>query len=89
MIAAYSNGWLQDEDHEDYNNAIECLNRLQSNAATLKESVVSGSAGQIMKFKDTISYLERSGVSLEDLDRLSVIHVAGTKGKVIKYSIVQ
>lgn len=82
MIAAYSNGWIQKGDQEDYNNAIKCLNQLQSNAATIKESLVSGTSGQNLKYKDTISYLTKSGISLEDLDKLSVIHVSGTKGKV-------
>jgi len=31
---------------------------------------------------DTIKYLERSGLPLETVERLSFIHVAGTKGKV-------
>lgn len=82
MIAAYSNGWSsEDHDQDDYKNAISCLNKLQSNASSIKESVVSGTTGQDVKFKDTITYLERSGLTLNDLDRLSVIHVSGTKGK--------
>lgn len=82
MIAAYSKGWTQDEHLEDYTNAIKKLNRLQSNAATIKESLGSGTLGQNLKYKDTISYLEKSGILLKDLDKLSVIHVSGTKGKV-------
>lgn len=82
MIAAYSKGWTQDDNLEDYINAIKKLNRLQSNSATIKESLVSGTVGQNLKYKDTITYLERSGILLEDLDKLSVIHVSGTKGKV-------
>lgn len=82
MIAAYSKGWAQDENLQDYTNAINCLNQLQSNASTIKESLGSGAFGQNLKYKETISYLERSGLSLQDLDKLSVIHVSGTKGKV-------
>lgn len=35
--------------------------------------------------KDTWKYLYRSGITARDIDTLSVIHVAGTKGKVFDF----
>lgn len=54
------------------------LNRLQSNAITL--SLHQDRKRQ--RFLDTWKYLERSGMTGQQLDQLPVIHVAGTKGKV-------
>lgn len=82
MIASYSTDSVQNEVTEDYTNAINNLNRLQSNAAAIYESTKSGISSQNLKYKETIMYLEKSGISLEELDKLSVIHVSGTKGKV-------
>ncbi|TGZ56924.1 Folylpolyglutamate synthase [Temnothorax longispinosus] len=64
-----------------YEEAIKALNlSLQSNAAYL-QSVKKQGANNPAKLKETEKYLLRSGITLEQLDSLSVIHVAGTKGK--------
>lgn len=34
--------------------------------------------------KNTETYLQKLGITINDLDRLSVIHITGTKGKVRK-----
>lgn len=78
IIASYSKGWVP-EKCQDYKSAILCLNKLQSNVST---EGINLELNQRDKFKDTVKYLEKSGLTLEDLDRLSVIHVTGTKGKV-------
>ncbi|TCD64329.1 Folylpolyglutamate synthetase [Steccherinum ochraceum] len=64
-----------------YKDAIDCLNTLQSNAATLEASRASG--GQLVKvaIPETIEYLGRIGYKPEDLNKLNVIHITGTKGK--------
>ncbi|XP_025157558.1 folylpolyglutamate synthase, mitochondrial isoform X2 [Harpegnathos saltator] len=64
-----------------YEEAIKalCLT-LQSNAAYL-QSVQQHVTNDPNKLKDTEKYLLRSGITLEQLDSLSFIHVAGTKGK--------
>ncbi|CAL1700523.1 unnamed protein product [Somion occarium] len=64
-----------------YEYAVECLNTLQSNAATLEASRASG--GRLVKtaIPETIEYLERIGYNQTDLNSLNVIHVTGTKGK--------
>lgn len=61
------------------------LNALQTNSATLKESIGRTHNAQCSHVEETHRYLEKVGVKLEDLDQLSVIHVAGTKGKVTIY----
>ncbi|KYQ58683.1 Folylpolyglutamate synthase, mitochondrial [Trachymyrmex zeteki] len=59
--------------------AIKVLSlTLQSNAAYL-QSVKN--ANDSSKLKEVEKYLLRSGITLEQLDSLSIIHVAGTKGK--------
>ncbi|XP_055914844.1 folylpolyglutamate synthase, mitochondrial [Eupeodes corollae] len=66
-------------DTEEYEMAIQKLNTLQSNAASIRESITNKK--MLTNLNDTIKYLNRSGLSLEELDKLSVIHVSGTKGK--------
>ncbi|XP_029678035.1 folylpolyglutamate synthase, mitochondrial-like [Formica exsecta] len=76
------NGFLVRSTHTggSYEEAIKVLYTLQSNAAYL-QSVVKHDVNNPKKMKETEKYLLRSGITLEQLDRLSVIHVAGTKGK--------
>ncbi|GAB0094970.1 Folylpolyglutamate synthase [Sergentomyia squamirostris] len=66
---------------ENYEEAIKTLNTLQSNAETIQTTVRNSAEMERWRFLETEKYLERTGVSLERLDKLSVIHVAGTKGK--------
>lgn len=63
-----------------YEEAIKVLYTLQSNAADL-QNVIKHNVNNPEKLKETEKYLLRSGITLEQLDSLSVIHVAGTKGK--------
>ncbi|XP_008556858.1 folylpolyglutamate synthase, mitochondrial [Microplitis demolitor] len=63
----------------NYQSAIEALNNLQSNAAYLRTASRYDVGNTTLK--ETEKYLLRSGLTLEDLKKLSVIHVAGTKGK--------
>ncbi|KAM9370786.1 folylpolyglutamate synthase, mitochondrial [Phaethornis superciliosus] len=64
----------------DYQDAIRTLNTLQTNASYLEQ--VKRERGdpqaQLEAMKD---FLERSRLKVEDLDRLNIIHVTGTKGK--------
>ncbi|KAL7287990.1 hypothetical protein TKK_0018044 [Trichogramma kaykai] len=64
-----------------YEEAIRSLNSLQSNAAYISAARLNNSTTQNTNLQDTKKYLLRSGLSLEQVERLSVIHVAGTKGK--------
>lgn len=63
-----------------FQEAIERLNGLQTNSITYKKSVTHNT--ECSHVEETQRYLEKIGVTLDDLDKLSVIHVAGTKGKV-------
>ncbi|CAH1972953.1 unnamed protein product [Acanthoscelides obtectus] len=62
----------------DYEAAINALNNLQSNAHYIQNA----GKGQVPdKIAQMIKFLNRAGLTLEDLDKLSVIHVTGTNGK--------
>ncbi|XP_043660694.1 folylpolyglutamate synthase, mitochondrial [Drosophila teissieri] len=71
-----------ENNNKDTNDAFELaikqLNSLQSNDAAIRNSM---SNARVDTKADTIKYLERSGLPLETVERLSFIHVAGTKGK--------
>ena len=64
-----------------YDDAIDALNSLQSNAATIEALRKSG--GRLLDFAipEMVEYLERIGYTTSDLNRLNVIHITGTKGK--------
>ncbi|RDD38678.1 Folylpolyglutamate synthase, mitochondrial [Trichoplax sp. H2] len=64
----------------DYKSTVDALNNLQSNAMTLKIISNSGSEKEVNVHR-TITCLNRIGLSVDDLDSLSIIHVSGTKGK--------
>ena len=82
-----------------YSEAVDALNSLQSNAATLEALRASGGRASDFAIPEMLEYLHRIGysVSLEpcaklhglvicgsqadDLNKLNVIHVTGTKGK--------
>ncbi|KAJ3548458.1 hypothetical protein NMY22_g1254 [Coprinellus aureogranulatus] len=64
-----------------YSEAVERLNSLQSNAATLE--AVRASGGRLSQFAipEMLEYLGRIGYKPERLNDLNVIHITGTKGK--------
>lgn len=64
-----------------YSEAVEKLNSLQSNAATLE--AVRASGGRLSQFAipEMLEYLGRIGYTPEKLNDLNVIHITGTKGK--------
>jgi len=64
-----------------YEEAVSALNSLQTNAITLKKTRKERQANVHLNLPITRKYLERSGMTLEDLDQLKIIHVSGTKGK--------
>ncbi|RKP05499.1 Mur ligase, partial [Thamnocephalis sphaerospora] len=61
--------------------AIEGLNSLQSNAALLARIRASGVNVQELSLPGIRLFLTRLGYSIDELDRLNAIHIAGTKGK--------
>ncbi|KAF6327327.1 folylpolyglutamate synthase [Rhinolophus ferrumequinum] len=64
----------------EYQDAVRTLNTLQTNASYL-EQVKSQQGDPQTKLEAMELYLARSGLQVEDLDRLNIIHITGTKGK--------
>ncbi|XP_019331437.1 folylpolyglutamate synthase, mitochondrial isoform X3 [Alligator mississippiensis] len=63
-----------------YKDAIRTLNTLQTNASYL-EQVKRERGDPQVQLEAMKGFLERSGLKVEDLDQLNIIHVTGTKGK--------
>ncbi|PSN30712.1 Folylpolyglutamate synthase [Blattella germanica] len=66
-----------------YEEAVKTLNSLQTNASTIEKIKKHNTDHifEVKKLEDTIKYLTRTGVTLEKIDDLPLIHVSGTKGK--------
>lgn len=64
-----------------YNDAIDALNTLQTPFAVIEARRKAGIRPDAQSVKEMRAYLARIGYSSQDLDRLNIIHVAGTKGK--------
>ncbi|XP_017482296.1 PREDICTED: folylpolyglutamate synthase, mitochondrial-like [Rhagoletis zephyria] len=62
-----------------YQECISDLNTLQSNAITIRRSILLNN--KQLPLTDTYKYMERSGLSLDELEHIPFIHVSGTKGK--------
>ena len=65
----------------DYKAAIALLNSLQTNAAVLEAIRKSGNLLNTQSIPEFQGYLERIHYTPSDLNKLNIIHVAGTKGK--------
>ncbi|KAI1204798.1 FolC bifunctional protein [Annulohypoxylon truncatum] len=80
---AHSIFWrtMASQSGRTYNDAIDALNSLQTPYAIVEARRKAGirpDAGSIAEMR---AYLQRIGYAPSDLDRLNVLHVAGTKGK--------
>uniref|UniRef100_A0A8C9SW38 Folylpolyglutamate synthase n=1 Tax=Scleropages formosus TaxID=113540 RepID=A0A8C9SW38_SCLFO len=64
----------------EYQDAVRALNSLQTNASALEHTCEGRSQPQV-QLQAMRDFLRRSGLTVEDLDSLNIIHVAGTKGK--------
>jgi len=64
-----------------YNDAIDALNSLQTPYAVIEARRRAGVRPDAASVREMRAYLARIGYSPRDLDRLNVVHVAGTKGK--------
>uniref|UniRef100_A0A8C3WE86 Folylpolyglutamate synthase n=1 Tax=Catagonus wagneri TaxID=51154 RepID=A0A8C3WE86_9CETA len=64
----------------EYQDAVRALNTLQTNANYLEQ--VKRQRGDPQTQLEAMKlYLARSGLQVEDLDQLNIIHITGTKGK--------
>ncbi|XP_068561782.1 folylpolyglutamate synthase, mitochondrial isoform X2 [Cebidichthys violaceus] len=64
----------------EYQDAICTLNTLQTNASALEQVRRERSHPQL-QMQAMRGFLERAGLTVEQLDHLNIIHVTGTKGK--------
>ncbi|KAI2783765.1 FolC bifunctional protein [Daldinia loculata] len=64
-----------------YNDAIDALNSLQTPYAIVEARRKAGIRPDAASIAEMHEYLRRIGYTSSDLDRLNVLHVAGTKGK--------
>ncbi|KAK0745771.1 putative folylpolyglutamate protein [Schizothecium vesticola] len=64
-----------------YNDAIDALNTLQTPHSVIAARRAANVRPDAHSLTEMRSYLSRIGYSPSDLDRLHIIHVAGTKGK--------
>lgn len=64
-----------------YAAAIDALNSLQSNAATIEAIRKSGKTVNELNEPEMTEYLTRIQHKRDDLNRLNVVHITGTKGK--------
>lgn len=61
--------------------AMQVLRRLQSNRAAIQSSTLSSELKQRQKLNSNRQMLTRLQITADDIRRMNVVHVAGTKGK--------
>ncbi|PVU86398.1 hypothetical protein BB559_006529 [Furculomyces boomerangus] len=64
-----------------YNESIELLNSLQSNASTLDQIRKHRKEADLRSIPEMIQCFKRIGYNPVDFNRLNAIHISGTKGK--------
>lgn len=64
-----------------YDEAVTALNSLQTNAITLKKTRKERQRNVHLNLPITRKNFERSGMTFDDLNKMKIIHVSGTKGK--------
>ncbi|KAJ2232378.1 Folylpolyglutamate synthetase [Coemansia sp. RSA 485] len=68
-------------DTDSYASAIRDLNGLQTNYSIVQMVRASGGRMNEYSIPEFEAFMEKIGYKVEDLDRLNIIHVTGTKGK--------
>ncbi|XP_072015626.1 folylpolyglutamate synthase, mitochondrial-like isoform X2 [Amphiura filiformis] len=66
---------------KSYEEAVRQLNTLQTNAAVLERIRLEQGRRVKNNLPTVIEFAKRIGLTLDKLDKLSIIHVSGTKGK--------
>ncbi|VDI09911.1 folylpolyglutamate synthase [Mytilus galloprovincialis] len=67
--------------NKKYEECVKTLNTLQSNAQTLEKTRLTRDKLAPLHVPNMVKWASRVGITLDDIDRLKVIHVSGTKGK--------
>ncbi|KAJ2845213.1 Folylpolyglutamate synthetase, partial [Coemansia erecta] len=66
---------------ESYESAVKDLGGLQSNYATVQMVRATGGLLNQHSIPELEAFMEKIGYNVDDLDKLNIIHVTGTKGK--------
>ncbi|KAJ1641699.1 Folylpolyglutamate synthetase, partial [Coemansia asiatica] len=66
---------------ESYESAVKDLGGLQSNYATVQMVRATGGLLNQHSIPEFEAFMEKIGYNVDDLDKLNIIHVTGTKGK--------
>ncbi|CAC5375902.1 FPGS [Mytilus coruscus] len=69
------------DSNQKYEECVKTLNTLQSNAQTLEKTRLTRDKLAPLHVPNMVKWASRVGITLDDIDRLKVIHVSGTKGK--------
>lgn len=77
------------EMERTYRDAIRALNTLQSNFATIDAIRKSGINKNAMLIPEMIEWTRRIGYKPDDLSKMNVVHITGTKGKGSTSAFVQ
>lgn len=72
-----------------YSDAVNALNTLQSNFATIDAIRKSGGKANNAAIPEMLEWVRRSGYQPSDFNKLNIIHVTGTKGKGSTCAFVQ
>lgn len=72
---------IQNRRLHSYDEAIIALNSLQSNASTIRQSLAERQKNAQTNLPRTVAFLEKSGMTMDDMKQIKFIHVSGTKGK--------
>ncbi|XP_052094486.1 folylpolyglutamate synthase, mitochondrial-like isoform X2 [Mytilus californianus] len=67
--------------NQKYEECVKTLNTLQSNAQTLEKTRLTRDKLAPLHVPNMVKWASSVGITLDDIDRLKVIHVSGTKGK--------
>lgn len=67
--------------NSSYDEAIKALNSLQTNSEVLEMVLKERQKNVHLNIDQTKLFLERSGMTMKNLDSIPMIHVTGTKGK--------